>query len=187
MISQKISRTQKCQHPQPSLMIRFGTSYKRGTKVAQYSNLLPERPKLRSLQANPDKKGLLQKANWWISSSGKKTVIRLQQNTKLSMKDVNLEKNHRYSVVVQCFSYHDRARHKSPRRRQRVCKSFSNRPRSRKSIALTNHWNLANLVKIYHGPSYFDTTCIRDEWELLREQYAEYEKGRLLYSCIRVG
>ena len=83
------------------------------------------------------------------------------------------------------FSYHDRARHKSPRTRQRVCKSFSNRPRSRKSITLTTHWNLANLVKIYHGPSYFDTTCIRDEWELLREQYAEYEKGRLLYSCIQ--
>ena len=41
-----------------------------------------------------------------------------------------------------------RAKQKLRRRRNRVYKSFSSRRKSRKSFALTIHWNLANLVKI---------------------------------------
>ena len=46
----------------------FGTSHKHGTKEAQYLHSLPERPKLRSLQANQDYKCSLKKADWWIST-----------------------------------------------------------------------------------------------------------------------
>ena len=43
------------------------------------------------------------------------------------------------------------AKPKLRRRRKGVRESFSNRQKSRKSFTLTIHWNLANLVKIYHG------------------------------------
>ena len=52
--------------------LRFGTSYKSGTQAAQYSYSLPKRPKLRSMLANQDGKGSLQKTHWRSSTSSKK-------------------------------------------------------------------------------------------------------------------
>ena len=54
--------------------LRFGTSYKSGNEIkeAQYSYSLPEGPNLRSLQANQNHKGSLQKTHWRNSTSGRK-------------------------------------------------------------------------------------------------------------------
>ena len=51
--------------------------------------------------------------------------------------------NHRYAVVAQDLA--------TQWRRKGVYDSFSSRLKSRKSFILTIHWNLANLVKLYHG------------------------------------
>ena len=57
--SQKISKTQKCQHPQTFLMSQI----RNVSKKCETQYPLPERPKLRGLQANQDYKGPLQKVN----------------------------------------------------------------------------------------------------------------------------
>ena len=48
--------------------------------------------------------------------------------------------------------------------KKRVCDSFSSRQKSRKSITLTNHWNLANPVRTWHGIIVFPH-FIGDEWD----------------------
>ena len=48
---------------------RFGTSYSSGIREALFLYSLPEQPKLRSLQANQDYEGSLQKAKWRSSTS----------------------------------------------------------------------------------------------------------------------
>ena len=55
--------------------------------------------------------------------------------------------NHRYAVVVNLI----RVKRKLRRRRKGVYESLSSRRKSRKSCPLTFLWNLAMLVKIYHG------------------------------------
>ena len=50
-------------------MTQIGT-FSDDIEEAQYSHSLPERPKLRRLQANQNYKDSLQKANWEYSSSG---------------------------------------------------------------------------------------------------------------------
>ena len=45
------------------------------------------------LQANPDHKGLVQKANWWMSTTGKKI------GDSITAKDANLET----TIDVQSF------------------------------------------------------------------------------------
>ena len=54
--------------------LRFGTSCESGIKIkeAQYSYSLPRRPKLRSLFANQNDKGSLQKTHWRSSASSRK-------------------------------------------------------------------------------------------------------------------
>ena len=57
--------------------LRFGTSYESGIKIkeAQYSYSLPKRPKLRSLLANQDDKGSLQKTHWRSSTSRAESLV----------------------------------------------------------------------------------------------------------------
>ena len=54
--------------------LRFGTSYESGIKIKepQYLYSLPKRPKLRSMLANQNYKGSLQKTHWWSSASRRK-------------------------------------------------------------------------------------------------------------------
>ena len=54
--------------------LRFRTSYESGIKIqeAQYLFSLPERPKLRSLLANQNDKGSLQKTHWRSSTWNRK-------------------------------------------------------------------------------------------------------------------
>ena len=65
-----------------------------------------------------------------------------------------------------------RAKQKRLRNRKGVYKSFSNRHRSQKLLTLTIHWNLAKIVKNYHGiiePRHL----IRDKMVELKELYEE--------------
>ena len=61
--------TQNCMHPQG---IGFGTSCENDIQEVQYFYSLPERSKLRSMLANQDDNGSLQKAKWRSSTSGRK-------------------------------------------------------------------------------------------------------------------
>ena len=56
----------------PFSWLRFGTSYKSGTREAMCLYSLPERPKLRCVLANQDDKGSLQKTHWRSSTSSRK-------------------------------------------------------------------------------------------------------------------
>ena len=59
------------------------------------------------------------------------------------------------------------------RRRKRVYESFSSRLKSRKTLTLTIRWNVANLVKIYHGIIEPQHLIDPRHMELLKEQYVE--------------
>ena len=73
-------------------------------------------------------------------------------NHKVLSEGCESRNNHRNAVVVQ-----DSATQSYPckpkllRRRKGVYEHFSSRRESRKSFTLTIPWNLANLVKMYHG------------------------------------
>ena len=69
------------------------------------------------------------------------------------------------------------------RRRKRVWESFSSRRKNRKSLTLTIHWNLANLVKIYHGIIELQHLIDPRRMALLKEPHAEWKKEHLLYCC----
>ena len=66
-----------------------------------------------------------------------------------------------------------RAKLKLLRRRKRVQESFSSRQTSRKSFALTIHWNLAHFVKNYCGITELQHLIDPRRTVLLKELYAE--------------
>ena len=66
--SQKISKTQKCQHPETLLKILVRNILRNW----QYLCSLPETQKLRDLQANQDYKGSVQKTHWHSRTSSRK-------------------------------------------------------------------------------------------------------------------
>ena len=68
-------------------------------------------------------------------------------------------------------------------RRKRDHESFSSRRWSRKSFTLTIHWNLANLVKIYHGIIELLHLIDLRRMVLLKEQCAERGEEPLQCSC----
>ena len=84
--------------------------------------------------------------------------------------------NHRYAVVVQDLAtqwiqpYPCKTKNFSGRKR--VFESFSNRHKSQKYF-LTIHWNLANLVKNYHGITELQHLIDPRQMVLLKERYAE--------------
>ena len=59
--------------------------------------------------------------------------------------------------------------------RKRVQESFSNRDRSQKLFTLTIHWNLAKIVKNYHGTIEL-RHLIRDKMVELKELYEEWKR-----------
>ena len=65
-------------------------------------------------------------------------------------------------------------------------KSSWTRPRSQYSFALTILWSLARLLKISRGIIAHQPLTVQKRMGLLREHYAELEKGHLLYCCILV-
>ena len=98
--------------------------------------------------------------------------------------------NHRYSIVVQDLptqwiqSYP--CKQKLLRKRREACKSSWSQIGSRKALTLTFHWNLANLMKIYHGLIVRRHHTDRKRMGLLREQCAEARKEHLQYCCKQV-
>ena len=76
--SQKISKTQKCQHPQALLTTLVRDVLKKCHErkhSTETQHPLPERPKLRGPQASQDYKGSLQKANWRSRTSSRKILV----------------------------------------------------------------------------------------------------------------
>ena len=74
--SQKISKMLKCLHLHTFFSrLRVGTANKSGIEEAQYSYSLPKRPKLRSLLANQDDKGSLQKTHRRNSIFEQKSLV----------------------------------------------------------------------------------------------------------------
>ena len=72
--SQSIQRTLKVSACTRFSGLGFGTNYESGRKIkgAQYWYSLHKRPKLRSMLANQDDKGSLQKTHWWCSTGAEK-------------------------------------------------------------------------------------------------------------------
>ena len=83
--------------------LRSGTSYKSGTKKAQYWKSLPEGPQLRGVQANQNYKGSLQKANWWFGTWSRE-IWWFDYSWSRSPQRRMWISEHRYSVVVQDFA-----------------------------------------------------------------------------------
>ena len=104
---------------------------------------------------------------------------------KVSTRKVNLETitdTQSWDKIWLLNGYnHTREKPKLLRRRKRVYESFPGRQKSRKSPTLTIRWNLANLVKIYHGIIEPPHLIVPRHIVLLKERYAEQEKERLLY------
>ena len=80
---------------------RAVTSSKSGITEAQYLYSLTKRPKLRSLQANRNHKGSLQKTSWGNSISGRKIGDLITADHKVLNEGGESRNNHRYAVVVQ--------------------------------------------------------------------------------------
>ena len=136
--------------------LRSRTSYKSGTKEAQFLYSLPERPKLRGLQAKQDYKGSLQKANCDSVPRAEKCGDLITADLKVLNEGCESRHNHRYSVVVQDFS------HSMDSVLPVQNKNFSGDGNkftkvSRAVWKAKSHWNwqcvgiLANPVKTYHG------------------------------------
>ena len=69
---------------------------------------------------------------------------------------------------------------------EKLAKVPGTRIGSLKSFTLTIPWNLAKAVKIFPGIIVRRHHTDRKQMGLLREQYAEWKKGRLLYCCNQV-
>ena len=73
--SQRISKIQKCLHPRTFVMTQIRNGLQKWhPEESQYLYSLPKRPKLRSMLANQDDKGSLQKTHWRSSTSSRKMV-----------------------------------------------------------------------------------------------------------------
>ena len=79
-----------------------------------------------------------------------------------------------------------RAKQKLLRKPKGACKSSGSRIGSLKSSTLTIPRNLTKLVKIFPGIIVRRHQTDRKQMGLLREQYAEWKKVRLLYCCNQV-
>ena len=80
-----------------------GTSYESGTEIkeAQYFDSLPQRPKLRSLQAKQDYEGSLQKTHWRSSTRAEKFDDLITADHKVHNEESETRNNLRHAVVVQ--------------------------------------------------------------------------------------
>ena len=117
-------------------------------------------------------------------------VTWLHQITKFSVKVVNLE------TIIDMQSWcrtwppsgssRIRAKQKLLRKHKGACKSSWSRVGSPKSFTLRIPWNLAKPVKISPGIIVRRHHTDRKQMGLLREQYAEWKKVRLLYCCNQV-
>ena len=170
--------------------LRFGTAYKSGTQEAQYFYSLPERSKLRSMLANQDDKGSLQKTHWrsstssrkvwWLDNSrsqsprwrrwiSKQSPIRSRgTRSSHSMDSILSVQNKNFSGDGKEFTKVSRADGKA--------KSHS-------------HWQFVGIWQILWRSvmesSNFDTSSIWDEWYCWKSGTQNKKKGRLLYCCIQ--
>ena len=125
-----------------------------------------------------------------LRAENKIMVIWVQQITKFSVKDVNLET----IIVTQSWcrtwppngSSHILAEHELLRKHKGACKSSWSRIGSLKSFTLTIPWNLVTLVKISPGIIVRRHHTHREQMGLLREQCAEWKKVPLQYCCNQV-
>ena len=111
----------------------------------------------------------MQEAHWRSSTSGRKIGDLITADHKVLNEEGDSRNNHRYAVVVLDIAtqwiHSYPCKQQLPMRRRGVYESFSSCRKSQKSWILTIHWNLANLVKIYHGiivPHRSETNGIAD-------------------------
>ena len=78
------------------------------------------------------------------------------------------------------------AKQKLLRKHKRACKSSWSQIGSLKSFTLTIPWNLAKLVKIFHGIIVRQRHTDQKQMGLQKEQCAECKKVRLRYCCNQV-
>ena len=154
--SQKISKTQKCLHPHTFLMTHIRNVLQKCHSGNTVSSLTPKKTEISKSASEPRLQVLFAGGELAKQYHGQNFLVtRQQQITRSSTRMLNhgtitgtpsLFKN----LPLNRFN-HIRAKQRLLRRRTEVCASFSSRQKSRKSFTLTIHWNLANLVKIYHG------------------------------------
>ena len=96
---------------------------------------------------------------------------------KVLNKDGESRNNHQYAVVVQDLAtqwiYSYPCKQRLHKRRKRVCESPSSRRKNQKLFIRTIHWNLENLVKIYHGIIEPQHLMDPRRMVLLKERYEE--------------
>ena len=125
---------------------------------------------MRSVLANENNKGSLQKTHWRSSTSSRKVRwLDDSRSTKSSRRKVNLETTtdtQSWSKILPLNVFnHIRVKPKLFRRRKGVYGSFSScRRKSRKSLILTIHWNLQILWRRIMESLYDNTPSIWDEW-----------------------
>ena len=137
----------------------------------------PKDRKIRNLQVNQDFEGALQKANWRSSRSDIKKRGLDRSRSQCPTKAVNLE------TITDMLSWYRilplngfnliRVVRKLLKRRKGVYKNSSNRRKSRRSVTLTSHWNLANLVTTCHGIIVLQHLIDPRQVAQLEERYAE--------------
>ena len=149
---------------------------------------VPLRPELRDL-SGPTLRGLrAEDAPVESYLVQKCLVIWLQQITKLSVKDVNLE------TIIDLQSWcrtwppngssRIRAKTKLHKKHKGACKSSWSQIGSLKSCTLTILWNLAKPVKIFPDSWYVDTTQIGNKWE--RWESSAQSKRRHLCCIVAI-
>ena len=97
----------------------------------------------------------MQETHWRSSTSSRKVCDLITADHKVLIEDGESRNNHRYTVVVQDLATQwlnlIRAKKKLVRRRKGVYEGFVSRWKNQKSFILTIQWDLAHLVKVYHG------------------------------------
>ena len=185
--SQRISKIQKCLHPRTFVMsqIRNGLQ-KWHPEESQYLYSFPKRPKLRSMLANQDDKGSLQKTHWRSSTSSRKKWWLDNSRSQSPQWGMWIKRQSpiRSRGTRSCPSLDSNlsVRNKNFFGDGKDFTKISQAVRKAKSHL---HWQIIGIWKISWRcsmeSSYFNTPSRR--MVLPKEGYAEWKKERLLCCC----
>ena len=142
--------------------LRFGTPYESGIKIkeAQFLYSLSKRPKLRSMLADQDDKGSLQKTHWRSSPRAEKFGDLTTADHKVLDEESESRNNHRFVVVVQDLA-------------TQWIQSYPCRNRTWNGVYESFSSRQANPVKIHHGITELQHLIDLRRTAVLKELYAE--------------
>ena len=187
--SQKISKIQKCLHPRTFVMTQIRNGLQKWhPEEAQYLNSLPKRPKLRSMLANQDDKGSLQRTHWRSSTSSRKKWWLDNSRSQSPQWGMWIKRQSpmRSRGTRSCPSLDSNLSVKN-KNFLGDGKDFTKISRAVRKAKSHLHWQIIGIWKISWRcsmeSSYFNTPSRR--MVLPKERYAEWKKERLLCCCNR--